>query len=101
VTTLGRLGWTLIGGMAIEQLLEREDTLEKVDGLGAAQRRSGHDAEALATLSSALDLADRCGAVAVANEARGEPVAAGSRPRRNRLRGRAGRRVGRVLRVGD
>jgi DNA-binding CsgD family transcriptional regulator len=55
--------------------------------LGAAQRRAGRRTEARKTLAVALDLADACGAIAVANQAREELLIAGARPRRNRISG--------------
>jgi DNA-binding CsgD family transcriptional regulator len=55
--------------------------------LGAALRREGHRAEAREPLRGALDLADRLGAVRVAEEARLELAATGARPRRRRLSG--------------
>ncbi|MDQ3678366.1 MAG: LuxR C-terminal-related transcriptional regulator [Actinomycetota bacterium] len=56
--------------------------------LGAALRRAGHRREARETLREALDLADRCGALRLADRARDELVATGARPRRLALRGR-------------
>jgi DNA-binding CsgD family transcriptional regulator len=55
--------------------------------LGAAQRRAGHRQAAQAQLRPALDLAHRCGAVALADRAREELAAAGARPRRPHLSG--------------
>lgn len=49
--------------------------------LGAAQRRSGHRAAAREPLSEALDIAARCGARALAAQAREELRASGARPR--------------------
>jgi DNA-binding CsgD family transcriptional regulator len=56
--------------------------------LGAAQRRAGERVKARTTLSEALDLADVCGATALASEARAELRVAGARPRRARIHGR-------------
>ena len=50
--------------------------------LGAALRRAGYRSEAREILRPALDLAHRCGALALTERARTELVAAGGRPRR-------------------
>ena len=55
--------------------------------LGAALRRAGHRAESREMLRSALDLANRCGALALTERARTELIAAGGRPRRLVLSG--------------
>jgi DNA-binding CsgD family transcriptional regulator len=55
--------------------------------LGAALRRNGRRREAQQTLRQALDLADRCGGKAVADQARSELVITGARPRRSRISG--------------
>jgi DNA-binding CsgD family transcriptional regulator/tetratricopeptide (TPR) repeat protein len=55
--------------------------------LGAYLRRSGRRGEARAPLLRALDLAHRCGAVPLAERARHELIAAGSRPRRASVTG--------------
>jgi DNA-binding NarL/FixJ family response regulator len=55
--------------------------------LGAALRRTGSRAEAREPLREALDLAERCGALALAERAREELRATGARPRRSILRG--------------
>jgi DNA-binding CsgD family transcriptional regulator len=55
--------------------------------LGAALRRAGSRTEARPLLSEGLDLASSCGAIPVADRAREELVAAGARPRRERLHG--------------
>ena len=54
---------------------------------GAALRRGGRRREARQPLSRGLDLAASCGAVALSKRARDELLAAGARPRRERLRG--------------
>jgi DNA-binding CsgD family transcriptional regulator len=54
---------------------------------GAALRRTGHRSAALPILREGLDLATRCGARPLADEARAELVAAGARPRRAALTG--------------
>jgi DNA-binding CsgD family transcriptional regulator len=50
--------------------------------LGAALRRAGQRAESRDILRPALDLAHRCGALALTERARTERIAAGGRPRR-------------------
>jgi DNA-binding CsgD family transcriptional regulator len=55
--------------------------------LGAALRRAGQRIESRPPLRTALDLADRCGAVVLAQRAREELLAAGGRPRRSRIGG--------------
>lgn len=55
--------------------------------LGAALRRDGQRAESREVLRRALDLAHRCGALALTERARTELVAAGGRPRRLLLTG--------------
>ena len=57
-------------------------------GLGAARRRANRRAEAREPLRRALDLAARCGAKLLAEEARTELAACGARPRRALLTGR-------------
>ncbi|HEU4977626.1 MAG TPA: AAA family ATPase [Solirubrobacteraceae bacterium] len=56
--------------------------------LGAARRRAGRRADAREPLRRGLDLAAACGASVLAARAREELVAAGARPRRERLSGR-------------
>ena len=55
--------------------------------LGAALRRAGRRTESRETLRPALDLAHRCGALALTERARAELIAAGGRPRRPVLSG--------------
>jgi DNA-binding CsgD family transcriptional regulator/Tfp pilus assembly protein PilF len=55
--------------------------------LGAALRRAGQRAESREILRAALDLAHRCGALALTERARTELAAAGGRPRRLVLSG--------------
>jgi len=87
------------GGQSGLQLLrEAVQTLERsrsplelaraLSDYGAALRRTGHRVQARAELERALDLAHRCGARRVANQARAEMVAAGARPRRDAITGR-------------
>jgi DNA-binding CsgD family transcriptional regulator len=56
-------------------------------GLGACLRRSGQRAEARVPLRRALDLAQRTGAVPLAEQTRQELLATGARPRRTALTG--------------
>ena len=56
--------------------------------LGAALRRAGHRAEALERLRDGLDVAHRCAADALVEQARSEMVLAGARPRRDAAHGR-------------
>jgi len=55
--------------------------------LGAALRRAGQRMQCRELLRAALDLADRCRALALAERARSELIAAGGRPRRLVLSG--------------
>ena len=55
--------------------------------LGSALRRAGQRSEAREPLGRALELANRCGAVALAETAKTEFHAAGGRPRREALSG--------------
>ena len=55
--------------------------------LGAALRRAGQRAESREILRPALDLAHRCGALALTERTRTELIAAGGRPRRPVLSG--------------
>ena len=54
---------------------------------GAATRRAGQRTQARALLAEALDAADRCGALTLAERVRSELRAAGARPRRSRESG--------------
>ena len=56
-------------------------------GLGAHLRRTGRPGEARAPLRRALELAQRCGAAPLADQARQELLATGARPRRTALTG--------------
>jgi tetratricopeptide (TPR) repeat protein len=70
---------------AVEVLSESPARLEHAKALaalGAALRRSGSRAEARVPLRRALDLAERCGAAALAERTREELRATGARPRR-------------------
>lgn len=55
--------------------------------LGGALRRAGKRRDAQHRLRLALDLADRCGGKAIADQARGELLITGARPRRARIGG--------------
>jgi len=74
------------------QTLERSPSpLELARALtdyGAALRRAGQRGAARAQLERALDLAHHLGARRIANQARGELVAAGAKPRRDAVTGR-------------
>ena len=81
----------------LEHLREAVRTLQATDArleharalidLGAALRRAGRRIEARPPLTAGLDLADRCGATVLAARAREELIAAGARPRRQRIFG--------------
>jgi DNA-binding CsgD family transcriptional regulator len=85
------------GDQAIALLSESVKTLEATSGrlelarslaeLGSALRRGGQRSPARPVLHRALDIATSCGAQALAERARTELVATGSRPRRPRLSG--------------
>lgn len=81
-----RLGWMTRAVEVLEGSETRLDHAYALYGLGCAQREAGADASA-ETLRAALDLAERCGARALARRALTELHAAGSRPRRPRLEG--------------
>ena len=65
----------------------RYDLADALLGLGSQLRRAGHPQDARAPLRRALDLAQRTGAVPLADRARTELLAAGARPRRTALTG--------------
>jgi DNA-binding CsgD family transcriptional regulator len=71
----------------LEHSPARLDHAKALTELGAMLRRSGHRSAARDVLREGLDLADRCGARALANRARQELVTAGARPRRERISG--------------
>jgi DNA-binding CsgD family transcriptional regulator len=85
------------GSVGIELLREAVSVLEgsaarleharALTDLGAILRRDGRRTEAREPLRRGLDLADRCGADALAARAREELVTAGARPRRERISG--------------
>jgi DNA-binding CsgD family transcriptional regulator len=65
----------------------RLEHAKSLAALGAAQRRAGARTRARETLAEALDMADACGATALAEHTRTELRVAGARPRRNRRHG--------------
>jgi DNA-binding CsgD family transcriptional regulator len=87
----------LAEGGELELLEEAAAVLERSPALlehaaalldfGAALRRSGRRADARGPLRQALDVAEACGAVPLAERARHELRAAGGRPRRPRISG--------------
>ena len=77
-------------GQAVRELERSPARLElarALTDLGAALRRTNSRAAAREPLRRALDLAEACGAVPLADRARHELRAAGGRPRRARLEG--------------
>jgi DNA-binding CsgD family transcriptional regulator len=85
------------GSKEAEQLAEAELYLERAGTLvelartltehGALLRRAGRRREARELLRRGLDLASRCGALGVSRRARDELIAAGAKPRRERISG--------------
>jgi len=76
---------------AIDQLRQSNRALELAGALlqhGRAIRLDGHPTAARDVLREALDLADRCRATRLAQNARDELLAAGARPRRSAIAGR-------------
>jgi DNA-binding CsgD family transcriptional regulator len=71
----------------LEGSLARLELARSLSSYGGALRRLGRRAEAREPLARALDLASRCGASGLVDEARAELRAAGFRPRRQRLTG--------------
>ena len=86
------------GSRGLELLAEAVQTLERspsplelaraVTDYGAALRRAGQRGGARAQLERGLDLAHHLGAHRIANQARGELIAAGAKPRRDAITGR-------------
>jgi DNA-binding CsgD family transcriptional regulator len=66
----------------------RLDHARSLVELGTVKRRQRRRADAIAALNAGMDLAHRCGARALAERARSELLAAGSRPRRLARTGR-------------
>lgn len=81
-----RVGWMTRAVEVLEDSETRLDYAYALHGLGSAQREAGTDTSP-ETLRLALDLAEQCGAGALARQALAELHAAGSRPRRSRLEG--------------
>ena len=85
------------GKRGLELLRQAVDVLERsaarleyaraMADLGAALRRAGHRAKSREILRPALDLAHRCGALALTQRTHTELIAAGGRPRRLVLSG--------------
>jgi DNA-binding CsgD family transcriptional regulator len=85
------------GSRGLERLREAVAELERsparleharaLADFGAALRRAGKRREAQQTLRQALDLADRCGARPITDQARAELLITGARPRRARISG--------------
>jgi DNA-binding CsgD family transcriptional regulator len=80
----GRRGIELLRQAAhvLEGSRARPEHARALTDLGAALRRAGQRAESREILRRALDLAHRCGALALTERARTELIAAGGRPRR-------------------
>ena len=86
------------GAAGLELLAEAVTTLERsqsplelaraLTDHGAALRRAGRRVQARAQLERGLDLAHHMGARRIANQARGELIAAGAKPRRDAITGR-------------
>jgi DNA-binding CsgD family transcriptional regulator len=75
---------------AVERLESSQAALERARGLvefGAALRRSGRRRDAREPLRHGLDLAQRCGAVALVARAKDEARIAGAKPRRTAVSG--------------
>ncbi len=68
--------------VVLEQSPIRLEHAYSLANLGAALRRTNHRAEAREHLRQALDLAERCGATLLAEQAHEELIATGARPRR-------------------
>jgi DNA-binding CsgD family transcriptional regulator len=81
-----RLGWMTRAVEVLEGSETRLDYAYALHALGRARREAGDDA-AREVLRVALDLAEQCGANALARRALAELHVAGSRPRRARLEG--------------
>jgi DNA-binding CsgD family transcriptional regulator len=94
-TALRAAGLVERGGPGIDYLREAVRQLERSEGrleharalvdLGAALRRHGTRREATSSLRQALDLADRCGARVIADQARAELRISGAQPRSARI----------------
>lgn len=71
----------------LEHSAARLEYAQTLTELGAAERRAGQRVDAREPLRRAVDIADACGAVAVAQRATAELMATGARPRRAALSG--------------
>jgi ATP/maltotriose-dependent transcriptional regulator MalT len=90
-------GTLLADGSGLDALEEAVEVLERSNAaldraralvdLGGALRRAGKRRQARDPLRRGLDLAQRCGAVALVKRAQQEAMAAGARPRRTALKG--------------
>jgi len=76
----GSVGRLREAAAVLEGSLARLEYARALTDLGAALRRGNHRAEARGALQDGLDLAERCGAGALAERARTELRAAGGRP---------------------
>jgi len=76
----GSVGRLREAAAVLEGSLARLEYARALTDLGAALRRGNHRAEARGALQDGLDLAERCGARALAERARTELRAAGGRP---------------------
>jgi len=74
--------------VALERSQSPLELARALSDYGAALRRAGRRVQARAELERALDLAHRCGARRLANQARAELTAAGAKPRRDAITGR-------------
>jgi DNA-binding CsgD family transcriptional regulator len=97
-TSLRAAGLVVGGARGLDLLAEAVQTLERspspleharaLTDYGAALRRAGQRAGARVQLEHGLDIAHHLGAHRIANQARGELVAAGAKPRRDAITGR-------------
>ena len=72
---------------ALERASARLDQARALIDLGAALRRGNHRREARQPLREGVELAQRCGATALAQRGHTELIASGARPRRTALSG--------------
>jgi DNA-binding NarL/FixJ family response regulator len=90
--TLRRGGSIDLLAEAVELTADSVARLEHAKALaafGSSMRRAGHRMDARRPLRQALEIAEHCGARAVASQARAELAAAGGRPRQVQLSGPA------------
>jgi hypothetical protein len=81
------LTWLREGVAILERSQARLDYAWALVNLGVGLRDRGQREPARRQLSEALDIASRCGAIALAERARSELIATGARPRREQLTG--------------